>query len=305
MRPLILLLLVLRVTLVAGTAAAGDGSAESPLTGEDVVRLHMQQTPADEIVDRIRRSFVEFDIADDMLDEFVVAGLPPAVIAAMVERQRELHAPDPHETAGADPEPLPGSVLRIRINPDRRKPPGELRLDVVLHPLVAEQFGLSTGEHRITDLALAVVCRTPDHVPDQWRSKSTLGRDFISTVRHKLLFFKPGATFEGQGALRRTLDKLGRVPGERDALPEHNTAILALPAEIEVTLEPDATHDLSLVVAVEIDGDRFYAMGTAALDGVVLNEQGASARAVIEAERRSVGGLKVKLEVTATATGAT
>lgn len=307
---LIPLALALPLALIGGTVHGGDGSADSPLTGEDIVRLHLQKKPADELVALIRDSTVSFDIEDDMLEEFAVAGLPKKVIDAMVTRQREMIRPAAEELSAPEiPEDL-GPILRIEINQELKNGPGEIRVEDILHPAIAQQFRLAADRlHRITNLGVAVICRTADHVPDQWRSKSALGRDFIATTRHKLLFFEPGASFEEGGKLSRKLEQLGKVPGERDAIPEHRIAVLTLPAAVEVPLEEAVAHDLSLVVAMEIDGDRFYAMAVGHADGVVVESEGATARGVIETKRKSAGGIEVELDRVrsgvATAAGAT
>ncbi|HXV78119.1 MAG TPA: hypothetical protein VD788_17545, partial [Candidatus Polarisedimenticolaceae bacterium] len=85
-----------------------------------------------------------------------------------------------------------------------------------------------------------VACLSATHVPDHWRSKSVLGRDFTSMPRHRLLgLIRGAATEEAAGG------------------GQANVLRLDLPAELVFELDPDQPHVLSVGLAVEVDG-RFH-----------------------------------------------
>ena len=230
--------------------AADDGDV---LHDEDVVRMHVSGTPAEELIRLIRERQVDFDISDEMRNELRLAGVPQPVIAAMVARQKELDAakaPPPLE----EPPGLPRLTIRLNPDPDAKdaeRPP--LRHPDRVPPAVAQDLGLG-DEARVTNLAILLACRTPDHVPDHWRSKSPVGRDFLSMPRHRLLAFVAGAE-----------------PGKADESDDEEQQILELrvPETIEVDLEPGVPHDLTLGVAVEIEG-RYYLAVADEWDGLIL-----------------------------------
>jgi len=164
-------------------------AASAPMSDEDVVRLFVSGTGVDRIIERIENSDAAFDLSDEMLDELRAAGLPAELLEAMISRQAEIdetNAPD--EPPAIVDEPTVGSELRIRINPSadgkERKP---LRLLDLIDGETHDQLRLRTTDPSFTDMAIFVACRTQDHVPNQWRGKSPLGRDFISTERHRML----------------------------------------------------------------------------------------------------------------------
>jgi len=292
-------------------AAPGGGPAaqdpEPPLTDEDVVRLHVAGTPEERILERIRGSRVEFDLSDEMLRELRAAGLPEALIRAMVERQREL---DAERAVPAGPEPAPpaaGPVLVVRLNPDWKpkdeRPRPLLSVLDAIDPRLYEQLRLRGSEPRFTDVAIVLACRTADHVPDQWRSKTPLGRDFINTPRHRLLAFLPGAVRQEAGRLREFASRMAAVPGEREALPELGLLELEIPPAIEVELEPGVVHDLTLGIALQAE-DRYYLIASDSWDGFLMPESGASIDAEIEDGRgRDPLDLKVRFRRNASSGG--
>ena len=121
----------------------------------------------------------------------------------------------------------------------------------------------------MTNLAILLACRTADHVPDHWRSKSPVGRDFLSMPRHRLLAFVAGAG-----------------PGEADESDEEQQILeLRVPETIEVDLEPGVAHDLTLGVAVEIEG-RYYLAVADEWDGLILDGKRDLAAEVVGGPRR-------------------
>jgi hypothetical protein len=232
-------------------------AAAAPMSDEDVVRLYISGSAVDEIIEQINSSEVAFDLSEEMLHELRLAGLPAELIEAMIARQAET---DGDDAPPGDDKPAAGASLRIRINPagegEQRDP---LRVIDLIDEATSELLRLRTADPIFTDMAIFVACRTQDHVPDQWRSKSPLGRDFISVQRHRMLYFILGAE---QSARR------GRTVLELD-----------LPPEIEIELEPDVAHDLTLGIALRTEG-RFYLVASDDLDGLVLQE----GERVLEAE---------------------
>lgn len=276
--------------LIFSAAGAAAEEPERRMTDEDVVRLHVSGLPEERIVERIRASRTDFDLSDEMLQELRAAGLPETLVRAMVERQRELDAEKAASTAEPAPaEPAPGPRLLVRLNPEwkptENRPRPVLRVRDVIEPPVREMLRLRGNDARFTDAALVLACRTADHVPDQWRSKTPLGRDFIATPRHRLLAFLPGAARREAGRLREIASRIAVVPGERDGLPEPGLLELEIPPALEVELEPGVVHDLTLGVALQAE-DRYYLIAADSWDGLVLPETGLT----IDAEIESGGG---------------
>jgi hypothetical protein len=242
--------LPLLVPLACGLAVAAGDEAVEPMRDEDVVVLFVGGTPASAIVERIRAAEdVAFDLSEEMVGELRIAGLPDEVIQAMIARQNELHPPEPE----AEPvvTVMETGRLRIALNPraeeDADKPRPTLQLSTTIDPQTAQALRLRATDAAITDLAIALICRTATHVPDHWRSQSPLGRDFISAPRHRLLAFFPGAT-----------EKDGRL-------------VLEIPPEIDVEVEPGDAHDLTLAIAVQAE-DRYFLIASDGLDGIVLDD---------------------------------
>jgi len=168
----------------------------------------------------------------------------------MLARQRAL-APAPEPPAEPAPPPATLATLRLRIDPERK--PGaarRLRQAPAVDPALARALDLRPEETTFDGLALFVLCRTPDHVPDHWRTTSPLGRDFTFTPRHRMLGFEPGPP---------------RDPDARRA----RELVLDLPEELRAEVTPDTAHDLSVGIAVRI-GQRWATVALANRDGVRL-----------------------------------
>jgi len=235
------------------------------MTDEDVVLMFVQGLSADDLIAEIVRREPDFDVSPEMLDELRSAGLPASVIEAMVRRQ---HETEPAPVAEEVPEETAGPpVLRILLDPDR---PADdrpvLTLPVAVHPALASEWRLDDApESRVfADIAIYLACRTPEHVPDHWRSHSPLGRDFDSMPRHRLIEFVAGA----------------RKVGEK------NKARLELdvPASIEFVLDPGVPHDLLLGVAVQVAG-RYRRIIDDAWPGLVLPDADVELVATVDQRR--------------------
>jgi len=94
------------------------------------------------------------------------------------------------------------------------------------------QLSREISEREIKDLAVFLACTTAEHVPDQWRQKSPLGRDMNASLRHEMLAFVAGDT------------PAGKKPR------------LKLPERLEADVDDVEAHALVLGVAARI-GDRW------------------------------------------------
>jgi hypothetical protein len=209
------------------------GAAEEPLTEEAVVRMVVAGRPTAEIVEAIRGRPVRFDLTEEMRAELRGAGVPEAILQAMAARQAELRPPEPVVPPPAEPAP---AGVRVRLRAEGA-PRGErvLLVAAALDPQLAAAWQLDPAARAspIEDVALYLACRSAMHVPDQWRDRSPLGRDFVAMPRHQMLAFHSGAARrEGEPAL----------------------LALAVPAALEAELEPDEAHDLSIGIAVRVAG---------------------------------------------------
>jgi hypothetical protein len=232
-------------------------AADAPMRTEEVVRMLVSGATTAETVDAIRSRDVEFDLSDEMLDELRAAGVPDAVIEAMKERQAELHPPPPSEIL--EPEPvdaeLPLTVFSLRPVGDDAEGDGEttraLFFPGALPPpiVMALEVGDGSEAAEVESVAVFVACRTAYHVPDYWRSKSPLGRDFVSMPRHRMLVFLRSSERVPKTELPPTVKgRVAAAAGETDLLR------LELPATVEAQLDLDEPHDLMVGVAVEVGG---------------------------------------------------
>ena len=248
------------------------GESQETLGEEDIVRMFVQGVSEDELIRRIETSPGEYDLSEDMLEELKIAGIPDAVLEAMIRRQAEMQP----LVEQAENEAATGAPrVIIILNPDW-KPMGDKPLPVLLaldavDPEFAQRLGLRSGDLQITDLGIALFCRTADHVPDHWRSKSPLGRDFVNAARHRMLVYISGADSKPASKFRNKMSKLFRTPGARDSIADLNVLSLEIPERLAVKLEPGIAHDLTLGIVVRI-GDRNYLTLAAERDGVVLGE---------------------------------
>jgi hypothetical protein len=232
------------------TLSAGD---DDTMTMEDVVRLFVQGSSTEELIQRIQSSQVDFDLADEMLDELRLAGLSEKVIEAMMQRQRELHPPATPEVESAPEETQQQSGLTFRValqgGTQFRKDDSDrgVRVADFVPPETLEQLGVRDPEARITNVAFYVACHSSTHVPDHWRGQTPLGRDFHSVTRHKMLLFHSEATTEDASTVAEG------EPPPRDM----TMLVLQVPEQLAAELDPSVEHDLSAGVAVQIDG-RYY-----------------------------------------------
>ncbi len=247
--------------LLLSVALATAGDSEPPMTEEEVVRRHVAGASAEALVREIDRREPQFDLSSDMLEELRHAGLPAAVIDAMRERQaagRPAVVALPEAQAA-----LPPPRLTVTFGPPDGAP-AKLSIRRRVDPQLAADWELGNApEDRVfANLALYLACRTPDHVPDHWRSKSPLGRDFRSMPRHKMLSFLAGSPNAGEGG-------------------EGSKVRLELPRAIEVEVQPEVAHDLTLGLAVQVSG-RYYSWKHDTRDNLILGDTGLELAATVK-----------------------
>ena len=232
----------LSLLFLALPSLAGD----SPLTDENIVRLVITGVSHDRIIEQIRSSETDFDLSDEMVEEMKLVGVPKRIIQAMRDRHLELNPPAASLPDEVAPPALPALVVHLEF----KKQPV---LPKALPEEVAKQAGIPVDDagRRITAAALFAACTSPTHVPDHWRSKSPLGRDFVFTPRHRVLLFQPA--FEPGG------DK------------EHAFLKLVLPESVRLDLESGEAHNLVFGLAVEAGG-RYLAVFQLKLENLILEE---------------------------------
>jgi hypothetical protein len=260
---------------------------------EDVVRMLVSGATAGEMIERIRSSETDFDLSEDMLDELRIAGVPEAVIQAMIVRQRE-QTVEPEEPEGPAPELVvtqnPRVILEIAVRFDDIV--GERRKSVVRFPPKASQrlaealeLGPAEEDRAVTAAAYFAACTSAEHVPDHWRNKSPVGRDFIHMPRHRMLSFRPVYELVAMSSVEKALRFTGtterpkkqkkrkkkgepETPGG-DEGKDVGHVKLDLSQNLEAELEPGVRHDLLFGIAAEIGG-RYYLLAGAEMENVNL-----------------------------------
>lgn len=246
-------LLAIGVVVVVAIALASD----DPMTNQRVVQMLLTGSPVTDVIAEIRSRPVAFDLSDEMVAELRTAGIPGAVITAMRERQREQDGPDEEETANRDADDeatAPNLVVVFE--------PGVFVFPGFLPEPMAQALEIPVTDRlpEVTDAALFLACRTAIHVPDQWRSKTPLGRDFVSVPRHELLAFIPGAREATENEAGKEISRLWDAVGGGGEAPAN--LALALPEQIEVFVAPGEEHTLVLGLAIQV-GNRYLRIDSA------------------------------------------
>ncbi len=166
----------------------GDGRGGEALVNEDIVRQVMIGTPEAAILALIAERPADFDLSPDVEAELRRAGVGERILEAMRRRQAAMPRSGPPPAAA----PGPGAVGMLEIvfapEPEAGKPSEASIIAIRRLPAkLQRRGGLEVAE--TTDMALAVLCVTGDHVPDHWPSRTPITQG----PRHELLLFRPGS----------------------------------------------------------------------------------------------------------------
>jgi len=167
-------LLLALACLVLGAIAA---DAPAPLGDDDVVRMVASGMSEARVLERILGSPGRYDLSPEMLVELREAGISEAILDAMRRK------PIPPAAAPAPAtESTPKGWIEVVFDDEPGRSAAE---NSVVAPATAHGDALK-GETPV-ELAFAVTCSQPAHVPDQWHTLSPLG---ASPGRHEVLFFE-------------------------------------------------------------------------------------------------------------------
>lgn len=240
----------LAAVLVAVALLTGSPRGEEPpppLHNEDVVRMLVAGKSAKEIVRIIETDPVDFDLSPEMLAELQSASVPRSVLDAMQSRMTEIERSKVTKEKVEDV--TTGPKLRVHFQ-------GSTKLHVPDWGTAALgeklKLDLRGTDREIRDVAYFVACTTEEHLPEQWRSKSPLGRDYV-VPKHQMLLFQPGAAHLSARDVATALPDAFRR--KRDDGSEAGWFELTLPPDLAVDLSQDDPHDLLVGIAIDIQAN--------------------------------------------------
>ncbi len=221
----------------------------------------MTGTPEKRIVDAIETHPVDFDLSAEMQQELRLAGVNDRILEAMRRRQAAMPRVEPSPTP---PPATPTGTLRVEFDSAGDGGSASERAAIALKTLpqgAPRRGGVEVGE--MTDLALAVLCTSADHVPDHWDTRSPLQ----GAPRHELLLFRPGSGTD-------------KVKGHEILYLDHQAAY-----EIQV---PEGTHNIVVAAAGKLAGSSAWRVLES--DGARLTIlPGRTTRLVLQARSRILG----------------
>jgi len=269
-------LAVLLAAACAAAALAASGKPvpapdPPPLTNEDIVRLTAYGTAEEVILRAIHERRADFDLEPGIVAELQRVGVTARVIEAM--RRRQLESParpgaPPPAPAPLAARPAPGRVdLAFDTTATKKDPPQ-------IYALTSLPKGAPRPEDSeigtVSDLALAILCTSGDHVPDHWDRRTPIE----GAPRHELLLFRAGATrrkehgFEVLALDREPITGMPLDPGSHALLivlagkQSGSGAWRPLAADpIRVEAEPGKEIDLVLDARTELHGSRMAGFG--------------------------------------------
>ena len=257
--------------IAATFAAAASGkpvpaTEPPPLTNEDIVRLSAYGTSEQVILDAIRERKADFDLDPGVVAELERVGVKPRVIEAM--RRRQLEAPVRPGAVPPAPAPLavtppPGRVDLAFDETTTKKEPPQIYALTSLPKGVPRPDDSEVGT--VSDLALAILCTSGDHVPDHWDTRTPLK----DGPRHELLLFRAGSKPErhkGFDVIVLGQEPVGAIPLAAGT----HTLVVALAGQqtgsgawrllaydtIRVEAKADAETRLVLSAGVRLSGSR-------------------------------------------------
>jgi hypothetical protein len=262
--------------LAAPGAAASPGGSQpapppAPLTNEDIVRLVVNGTAEPVILREIDARPPAFDLDPGVVVELERVGVSRTIIEAMKRRQGGVPRPKPPTPppgersgapAAAPPAGEPAASLEIAFVPGPKGKPAEVFAIATLPKGAPRPDNSEIG--LVSELALAVLCTTTDHVPDHWDTLTPIE----GGPRHEVVFFRPGSrTIRQHGFDLLALDRspTGPIP----LTPGRHALVVALAGKAgsgawrllaSTTLRLDAvagrTHRLLLDARSGLPGSR-------------------------------------------------
>jgi hypothetical protein len=242
-----------------------------PLTNEDIVRLTAYGTTETVILDTIKERKADFDLDAGIVAELQRVGVTERVIEAM--RRRQVEAPAHPNAAPPAPAPLAATPAPARITlkfdetPVKKDPPQIYAL-TTLPKGAPRPDGSEVGT--VSDLALAILCTSGDHVPDHWDRRTPIE----GAPRHELLLFRAGSTRRKEHGFE--VIALDRTPVEGVPLPPGSHALLIVlagrqsgsgtwrpmaAAPLRVEAEPGKEIALVLEARTDLGGSRMAGFG--------------------------------------------
>jgi hypothetical protein len=202
----------------AAAAATAATKSPAPLTNEDIVRLVVHGTNEDVILKEIASRPPAFDLDPGVVVELERVGVSAAIIDAMRSRQGSVARPGPGASGAAATRPptqspppaaAPAGSLEIAFAPSADGKPLEIFAIATMPKGAPRPEKSEIGA--VSDLAIAILCTTGDHVPDHWDTLTPLAE----APRHELVLFRPGShRYTDKGFELLALDRLpvGPVP---------------------------------------------------------------------------------------------
>lgn len=210
------------------------------LTPQQIVQAWLGGSSPESLVAKIETAEQIDGLDEEILEELRVAGLPATVLAALQAHLAAADDAEPEAPAGEE------SVREVAFAIDA--PDGLSVLDA-LAVGYAEAYDLAPSESRADDLALFVAGLSSIHVPDQWRTRSPLGRD-REMPRHAMLFFQGEAAIaDEEGRAARYARRFGVADGKRITLALPASIVVPFPDEIE------ARQQVMVGIAWRVGGD--------------------------------------------------
>jgi hypothetical protein len=213
---------VLFILMIGAQSLAAVPAPAKPLTNEDVVRMGMTGTTEKAVLAAIESRPVDFELSPHMVAELRQAGVGETIILAMQRRQAAMPKGTPPPVPPAPDEPM--GTLRVEFAMDDSDKAPAKHSAIALKSLpkgMERRGGIEVG--LMTDMALAILCITSDHVPDHWDTRTRL----TGAPRHELLGFWPAsATTKVKG---HEILYLAHRPSYEIRLPEgpHNIVVAA------------------------------------------------------------------------------
>jgi len=209
-RGLLQIALVFVVLIPPAGSARPVAGGPPPLTNEDIVRLVTNGTAEKAILDAIAARAADFDLSPGVVDELKAVGVGERILEAMRGRQAAMPRPEPPPPPTVPAADLGRVAIVFEGAPDPKTSSEGLAIAVRAMPGGAHRpGGVEVGE--VTDLALAILCTTADHVPDHWDTRTPIA----GGPRHEVILFHPGsrpARIKGFDVLYLDRDGIGPAP---------------------------------------------------------------------------------------------